>query len=62
LSSSTYSFGGGFGGQYALHDRFSVYGEVGVNFTTLGSSTSPGEADSWNLGVRSAVGVILYLR
>jgi hypothetical protein len=62
ITSSTYSFGGAFGGQYALHDRFGVYGEVGINFTTLGSSTSPGEADSWTLGLRSAVGVILYLR
>ena len=60
-SRSAYSFGGVFGGQYALSDRFSIFGEVGIDYRTSGGSSSL-DIDTWNLGVRSAIGVILYFR
>lgn len=60
---STYSYSGAFGGQYALNDRFSLFGEIGVEFVTSSSGDSSlSDRDSWNVGLRSAVGVILYLK
>ena len=55
---------GSFGSQYSLHDRFAVFGELGLQYTTQtttsdfpGSST---EADGTTFGLRSAVGVTFY--
>lgn len=55
---------GSFGAQYNLHDRFAVFGELGLQYTTQtttsdfpGSST---EADGTTFGLRSAVGVTFY--
>lgn len=55
-SSNSYSASGSAGAQYALGHRFSAYGEVGVSYAR---TTSPG-ARSNSVGVRSAVGAILY--
>ncbi len=55
---------GSFGSQFSLHDRFAVFGELGLQYTTQtttsdfpGSST---EAEGTTFGLRSAVGVTFY--
>ena len=55
---------GSFGSQYNVHDRFAVFGELGLQYTTQtttsdfpGSST---EAEGTTFGLRSAVGVTFY--
>jgi hypothetical protein len=60
---SMYSFGGLFGSQYSPIRRFSVFGEVGLNYSSQQTESSPvstGESESSSLGLRSAVGVVLY--
>jgi Outer membrane protein beta-barrel domain len=70
-SSSTKSFSGSFGAQYAVHKRFSVFGEAGLDYQKVGrpdflgslSSVIARSTDgprSW--GTRSAVGVIIYFK
>ena len=62
--SSGYSVGGSFGAQYSPNRRFSVFGELGLNYTTLNSESAsfiPSETEGSSFGVRSAVGIILYL-
>jgi Outer membrane protein beta-barrel domain len=56
------SVAGSFGAQYAVGDRFSVYGEVGFGFSHSTAKSSPsgikGSGNSW--GLRSGVGVVFY--
>lgn len=62
LKSEGFTLNGLFGAQYALHRRFSVFGEVGVGFsdgeTTL--SGIDGRTESTSFGTRTGVGVILF--
>jgi hypothetical protein len=61
--SSGYSVGGSFGGQYSPNRRFSIFGELGLNYATLNSESSsfaPSETEASSFGVRSAVGIVLY--
>jgi opacity protein-like surface antigen len=63
-SGKSYSAGAAFGAQYALGDRFSVFGEVGVGYAhQRGSSDTPTfqnstVSDTWSS--RTGVGVVLY--
>jgi len=61
---STYVTTGSVGAQYALGRRFSVFGEVGISYSDLESSTGfPGtlvETSGWSVGSRSGVGVVIY--
>ena len=65
--------GGSFGAQYAVHKRFSVFGEVGLDYSrgessftstfspavaALPSTTTTGSSSGWSS--RSAAGVIFY--
>ena len=65
-TATVHTVGGSFGAQYPLHDRFSVYGEVGVShsFDSRNTAVAPGLGDlrSENrvTGTRSGVGVIFY--
>ena len=62
--SSSYSFAGSLGAQYAPNRRFSVFGELGLGYSsgtiTSSPSSSVAESESSTFGVRSAVGIILY--
>jgi hypothetical protein len=55
---------GSFGSQYSLHDRFAVFGELGLQYTTQTTTSdfpnSRTEADGTTFGLRSAVGVTFY--
>jgi autotransporter-like protein len=56
---------GSFGAQYALGDRFSVFGEIGLGFSRTVSSPFAGsfatiDSRASSLGTRSGAGVILY--
>jgi hypothetical protein len=58
---------GSFGAQYAISDRFSAFGEVGLAFTRTVSSPlvnssflTVGGSTSTNIGTRSGAGVIVY--
>jgi len=55
---------GSFGTQYNVHDRFAIFGELGLQYSSLTTESDfPGsrnEADSTTLGLRSAVGVTFY--
>ncbi len=62
---STYSFAGSFGAQYSPNRRFSVFGELGLNYASQQTESSPlsfAETEGSAFGVRSAVGVILYIQ
>lgn len=72
-TTSTMTVRGSFGAQYALHEHFSAFGEVGVGYSWLSSTTSVPRTllpdvigastalpDAKNWGTRSAVGVIFY--
>ena len=62
LKSEGFTLNGLFGAQYALHRRFSVFGEVGVGFsdgeTTL--SGIDGKTETSTFGTRTGVGVIFF--
>lgn len=60
--SSTYSFAGSLGAQYSPSRRFSVFGELGLNYSsgTTESASSLTNSTSSAFGVRSAAGIILY--
>jgi lipopolysaccharide assembly outer membrane protein LptD (OstA) len=64
--SSSYSFAGSFGAQYSPNRRFSVFGELGLDYSwqdieSSGSSVfSLARTESSTFGVRSAVGIIFY--
>lgn len=55
---------GSFGTQYNVHDRFALFGELGLQYTALTTESDfPGsrsETDSTTFGLRSAVGVTFY--
>lgn len=55
---------GSFGSQFNLHDRFAVFGELGLQYTTQTTTSDfPGsrtEAEGTTFGLRSAVGVTFY--
>ena len=55
---------GSFGSQYNVHDRFAIFGELGLQYTTQTTTSDfPGtrnEADGTTVGLRSAVGVTFY--
>lgn len=55
---------GAFGSQFNLHDRFAVFGELGLQYSTQTTiSDFPGtrtEAEGTTFGLRSAVGVTFY--
>jgi Outer membrane protein beta-barrel domain len=57
-----HTFGGSFGAQISLHERFSVFGEAGISFSTqqVASGFSPSDSDSKAVGSRTAVGVVFY--
>ncbi len=68
-TSSTYTFSGSFGAQYALGRRFAVFGEAGIAYSHLtGESSSSastlasssGTGNSWS--TRTAIGGIFYLK
>lgn len=74
-TSNTYQFFGSFGAQYTPTRRFSIYGEVGVGYSTADStftstllvvtpnvSASTGTSTSHSFGTRTAVGVIFYCK
>lgn len=61
---------GSFGAQYAIGRRFSIFGEVGVAYSTsvsnspdavAPSTTSRSENTGHGVGMRSGVGVVLYV-
>ena len=62
LTGNAHSFIGMFGAQYSLHEKFSVFGEVGAGFTHQTTETEPagGRSNINQFGSRSAVGVIFY--
>lgn len=55
---------GSFGAQYLLHDRFAIFGELGLQYSGLDNTSDfPGSrssGDSTTLGLRSAVGATFY--
>lgn len=55
---------GSFGTQYQLHDRFAIFGELGLQYSGLDSTSDfPGSrssGDSTTIGLRSAVGATFY--
>jgi hypothetical protein len=55
---------GGFGGQVAVHDRFAIFGEAGVQYSsqqaTSSLTTSRSRDETRTFGLRSAVGVTVY--
>lgn len=63
-TSNGYLVSGSVGAQVAAHDRFSIFGELGVQYSSQRSeasfSTSRSENENHTLGLRSAVGVTLY--
>jgi hypothetical protein len=70
-SASSKTFSGSFGAQYAIHKRFSVFGEAGVEYQKIGRpeflgslssliQRSTDRPHSW--GTQSAVGVIVYFK
>ena len=58
---TSHSFAGYFGAQYALSDRFSAFGEVGFGLTDQSGSTGLGTRVSSTIwSTRTGVGVIFY--
>ena len=53
---------GSFGAQYALHDRFGVFGEVGVGVTgdRRRSSFTPTSTEMTTVNTRTGVGLVFY--
>jgi hypothetical protein len=62
LKSEGFTLNGLFGAQYALHRRFSVFGEVGVGFSNGETTLSgvDGRTESTSFGTRTGVGVIFF--
>jgi opacity protein-like surface antigen len=58
----SHAFTAVFGTQYALHDHFSVFGEVGAGVTSQHSSSSQGvvTVNTDSFSTRTAVGAIFY--
>ena len=63
-TSNGYLVSGSVGAQVAAHDRFSIFGELGAQYSSQRSeaafSTSRSENENRTFGLRSAVGVTLY--
>ncbi len=64
-ASSNYDWSGSFGAQYALGQRFVVFGEVGPRYrrstsSPIVTSFSRTEAKAWSVGIQGGVGVIVY--
>ena len=61
-TNNAHAFVGTFGAQYALHERFSIFGEVGAGFThTHSRSELSGLSSSSNqLSTRTGAGVVFY--
>lgn len=55
---------GSIGAQYTPHDRFGLFGEVGVSYSRQTGDTrgivGPSESTTSSVGVRSGVGIVLY--
>jgi hypothetical protein len=51
-----------FGAQYALHERFSVFGEVGLasTFERRESGQTPVRADTTTVSTRTGAGIVFY--
>ncbi len=70
-SASSKTFSGSFGAQYAIHKRFSAFGEAGVEYQKIGRPEFLGSLGSLiqrstdgphSWGTQSAVGVIVYFK
>jgi len=70
-STSSKTVSGSFGAQYAIHRRFSVFGEAGVEYQKVGRPDSLGSLSSFiprssegphSWGTQTAVGVIVYFK
>ena len=61
-TSTVHTFARSFGAQISLHDRFTVFGEAGISFSTQQSRSgfSVSDSDSKAVGSRTAVGVVFY--
>jgi hypothetical protein len=63
-SSDGFVAAGAFGAQYGAHERFAIFGELGVQYTSQSStsafSLTRNRSESRTAGLRSAVGVTLY--
>jgi hypothetical protein len=59
---NTWGGSGWFGAQYALSDRFSVFGELGFGASTSRFPTTSGTArpSAKNWGTRTAVGIVFF--
>jgi hypothetical protein len=53
---TSHAVSGSFGAEYALHGRFAVFGEVGINYSHSEADTH--SSNSWNQ--RTAVGAIFH--
>jgi hypothetical protein len=62
FTSNSHAFSGSFGAQYAPHERFSIFGEVGLFYNTSKSesSLSPTIGEGHSLSTRTSAGVIFY--
>jgi hypothetical protein len=63
IETSGYAIAGSFGAQYSPNTRFSVFGELGLEYTWVKSDTSRPralEAEASSFGPRAAVGVVWY--
>ena len=62
-SADAYTYSGSVGAQGWIGSRFSVYGEVGLTYTTSSSDSSSSfstEIKTKSFGIRSGVGAVLY--
>ena len=62
--SHNHLFSGSFGAQYWLSDRFSVFGELGLDYRHTNSENdfSDDETNTDGFGTRSAVGIVFYFK
>jgi hypothetical protein len=65
-TSSAYLLSGSLGAEYALGKRCAVFGELGLAYTRQDSelrlATAGSDSTTHTIGVRSAIGVILYFK
>jgi hypothetical protein len=63
-SISAHSIAGLFGAQYTPHRRFSVFGEVGLEYVSSSSENDflDSSRDASSFGLHSAVGVVFYFK